>query len=80
MFKVTVILTFQLLTPKLLGVIYGSWLFMIQRKLNLDEISLKLMIGTTLLTPYRRTDRQTDGRTDRQTDGQTDGRTTYAIT
>ena len=47
MFKVTVTLTFKLLTPKSIGIIYGSWLFMIQRNVNLlvGEISLKFMSG-----------------------------------
>jgi len=45
MFKVTVTLTFALLTPKSIGIIYGSWPFMIPRIVNLGEISLKLMSG-----------------------------------
>jgi len=42
---VTVTLTFELLTSKSIGIIYGSWPFMIQRKVNLGKISLRLMSG-----------------------------------
>ena len=45
MFKVTVTLTYEILTPKPIGIIYRSWPFMIQSKVNLDKISLKLMNG-----------------------------------
>jgi len=43
MVQVTVTLTFELLIPKAIGIIYGSWPCMIQRKVNLGEISLKLL-------------------------------------
>jgi len=43
MFKVTVTLIFDPLTPKSIGIIYGSWPFMILRKVHLGEIGLKLM-------------------------------------
>jgi len=45
MFNVTVTLTFDLLTPKSIGIIYGSWSFRIPRMVYLGEISLKLMRG-----------------------------------
>ena len=45
-----VTLTFDLLIPKSIGIIYGSWPSMISRRVDLGEISLKLM---TLLTPDR---------------------------
>jgi len=60
MFKVTVTLTFELLTPKPIGIIYESWLFMIQRTFNLVcEIILKFMSGHDFVYAG-----QTDGRTD----------------
>jgi len=73
MFKVTVTLTFKLLTLKSIGIIYGSWPFMIQRKDNLSEISLKLLADKT--ANAGQADKWKDGRTDGQTDGQTDRRT-----
>jgi len=36
---------FDLLTPKSIGIIYGSWTSMILRKVNLGEIIFKLMSG-----------------------------------
>jgi len=33
------------MTPKLIGIIYGSWASMIPRKVYLGEISLKFMSG-----------------------------------
>jgi len=63
MFKVTVTLTFELLTPKSIGIIYGSWSFMIQRKVNLGDISLQLLSGQDIAYAEQ-ADRQTDGRTD----------------
>jgi len=70
MFKVTVTLTFDPLTPKLMWIIYGSWPFMIQRQVYLREISLSLMSGHYLANAGR-----TDGWTDGQMDGRTDGKT-----
>jgi len=35
--------TFDLMTPKSLGIIYGSWPSIIPRKVYLGETSLKLM-------------------------------------
>jgi len=61
MFQVTVNLTFNLLTPKSIWIICGSWPFMIQRKVNLGEISLKLMSGQDFANA---------GKSDRQMDGQ----------
>ena len=43
MLNLTVTLTFDLLTSKSNGNIYGSWPSVIPRKTNLGEISLKLM-------------------------------------
>jgi len=45
MFKVTVTSTFDLLTPKSIGSIYGSKPFMIPRMVNLAEISMKFISG-----------------------------------
>ena len=42
MLQVTVTLTFDPLHPKSIGIVYGS---MIPRKVNLGEVSLKLMRG-----------------------------------
>jgi len=57
MLQVTVTFTYELLTPKSLGIIYGSWPSMIPRKVYLDEISLKLMSGQDFATPGERMDR-----------------------
>jgi len=43
MLQDTVTVTFDLLTPKSLGIIYGSWPSIIPRKVYLGETSLKLM-------------------------------------
>ena len=45
MLKVTVILAFDLLTPKSIGIIYGSWPFTIPRKVHLVDFNLKLKSG-----------------------------------
>jgi len=45
MLPVTVTLTFDLLTTKSIGDIYGAWISMILRKAYIDEISLKLISG-----------------------------------
>jgi len=55
--QVTVILTFDLMTPKSIGIIYGSWPFMIPRKVHIGKI--KLMRGQNFANGG-----QTDGRTD----------------
>jgi len=65
MLQITVTLTVDLLTPKLIGIIYGSWPFMIPRRVILGEISLKLLSGQDFANAG-----QTDGRTDARTDGQ----------
>ena len=51
MLQDTVTLTFDLLTKKLIGIIYGSWLPMIPRKVHLGEIMFNV---------NERTDRRTD--------------------
>jgi len=66
MFKITVTLTFDLITPKSIGIICRSWSFMITRKVNQGEIILKLMNGQDFANAG-----QMDGRTDRQKDGLT---------
>jgi len=48
MFKVTVTLTFELLTPKSIGIIYGSWPFMKQRKVNIGEKKFEVNEQTRL--------------------------------
>jgi len=45
MLQVPVTLTFNLLTPKSLRIIFGSWPSIIPRKVYLSEISLKLKSG-----------------------------------
>jgi len=67
MLQITVTLTFNILTQTSIGIIYGSWPFMIQRKVNIGEISLKLISGQDFANDrgeYRRTDGQTDGQMD----------------
>jgi len=61
MFKVTVTLTFELLTPKPIGIVYVSRLFMMERKFNLCEKSLKLMSGQDFVNAGQM-DGQPDGR------------------
>jgi len=65
MLYVTVALTFDLLTPKSIGTIYGSWPSLIPRKVYLGEISLKSMSGQDFANA---------GQIDRHTEGRTNGR------
>ena len=58
-------MTFDLLTPKSIGIIYGSWPSLIPRKVYLGEISLKSMSGQNFANV---------GQIDRHTEGRTDGR------
>jgi len=58
---VTVTVTFDLLTLKSIGSIYGSWQFMIPRKVQLGEISLPLMSRQAFANVgYRLTDQTAD--------------------
>ena len=68
--QITVTLTFDLLPPKSIGIIYGSFPSMITRKANLSKISLKLISGQNFANAVL-----TDGRTNEWTKRQTDGRT-----
>jgi len=63
MLKVTVTLTFKILTPRSIWIICGPWPFMIPRKVNLGDIRLKFMSGQDF-TNAGQTDGQTGGRTD----------------
>jgi len=58
MLNVNVTLTFELMTPKSIGIIYGSWPFKIQRKVNLGKNKFEINERRRLLTPDRRTDRR----------------------
>ena len=58
-------LTFDLLTQKSIGIIYGLWPSLIPRNVYLGEISLKSM---------SREDFANTGQVDRHTEGRTDGR------
>ena len=51
-------LTFHLITPKSIWIIFGSWPSMVQRKVYTDEISSKLIGGKAFANAGR-----TDGRT-----------------
>jgi len=64
MFEVNLTLAFELLTPKSKRIIYGSWPFMIQSRVNVVEICLKLISGQDFANAG-----QTEGWTDRRTEG-----------
>jgi len=74
-FKITVILTIEILTPKLIAIIYRPSPLMIEINVNLGETSVKVMSGQDFANAG-----QAGGRTDRRTYRQTYRRTTSAIT
>ena len=58
-------MTFELLTPKSIEIIYGSWSTLLPRNVYLGEISMKSMSGQDFAYA---------GQIDRHTEGLTDGR------
>ena len=51
MFKVTVTLTFDILTPKLIGIFFGSWPTKTPITASLSSVSFKLMSGQGFYAP-----------------------------